>query len=418
MIFSSVWKLIKRNKIVSMALPSVGLTCYLNTALHLLADVTRNAAAAIDERPQSMLAAALAYLRCSRSVDMPCQMPRALMINLCSELKIQVGIPDDPSSILMQLCSEKEMADLVGKCLASRVCNKCGAQAQIGLPGMPFSVVEVPLTAPRIELLSLLDTENKCASCGCPDTSIQFGDKHTLIYITRDVRTTQVRVSFPRFLCKEQELMGIALWNSKSIHYTYISRHTDGTWRYYNDEAVTIMPHSWIPDGDVVNVLADSVVALVYGPPSTTSAAGAAAPAHKQLYLDSLLPEIDNDSKDQLVNDIFKLSPLKPKQFSCLQPNFINGPWIRVCLNDNVVGRMLYISDCSCPYVTRDNWIVFYDAYCTGHVFLLPASHTYITKKPDTTGHNFLLPESPVCAAPPKRQNQPPIYVSVIVNVQ
>jgi hypothetical protein len=327
------------------------------------------------------------------------------MINLCRELKIQVGIPDDPSSVLMHLCAEKEMSDLVGKCWASRVCSKCGAQAQIGLPGMPFCIVEVPTTAPRVELLSLLDPKNKCAGCGCPDTSIQFGDKHTLIYMTRDVRTTQVRVSFPRFLCKEQELMGIAMWNSESIHYTYISRHTDGTWRYYNDEAVTIMPHSWIPDGDVVNVLADSVVALVYGPPSKTSA-----------Y--SLLPRIDNDGNDQLVNDIFKLSPLKPKQFSRLQPNFINGPWIRVCLNDNVVGRMLYISDCSRPHVTRDNWIVFYDAYCTGHVFLLPASHTYITNKPDDTGHNFLLPESPVRAGPPKRQDQPPIYVSVLVNVQ
>lgn len=407
-----------------MALPNVGLTCYVSVALQLMADVTRDVPFTLnDTEPTSMLAPILTYLRCTRSMDMPLNIPRSMMVALCSELGIEVGIPEDPSRVLMQICLMDELVGVGGNYGASRVCSKCNTSDRIGVQEFPFSMVMVPLANSFINLLSLFETRNysdiKCTGCGCTDASnksLRFGDRQTLIYLHREtpfervrdtsVSTAPVHVSFPLSLCKDQELMGIAVFNPLGNHYTYICRHTDGIWRWYNDEYVEVMPADWFPDSNVVHELSDKVVALVYGPPI----------AQQEQHTSNLLKtESDNqkeevslpkynDWEESLVNDIYKLSPHKPRQFARLLQEYTKGPWVRVCLNNAIMGCMLYVPDCTRPYVTQDNLVVFYDVHDTGLIFLLPAGDTYITNKPIS-----------ICVNPlQKQQDQPRIDVKVI----
>lgn len=384
-----------------MALPNVGLTCYASVALQLMADATRNAPAAT---PNSMLETALVYLRSSRNIDMPLQMPRQLMLALCAELGLQVGIPDDPSSVLMQLCSDESLAAAMGNSAVSRVCTQCNTQAHVGLPGMPFSLVAVPTDTHCANLSSLFEptdeAEKKCTKCGGTSWTLKRGDTQTLVYLARDITRAPVQVDFPLVLCEGQELMGIGLW--KSFHYTYMSRHTDGIWRYYNDESVVAMPAGWVPDGEVLSMFSTMAVALLYGPPSSVQHHCSLSLSPPPLTYPDIRLHCDNQEhvQDELVNNIYELSPLKPKLFSRMRSVYLNGPWIQVCLNDSVVGRLLYVPDCSRPHITQDNWVVFHDIRGSGHVFLLPASHIFLTNKP-------------LRAGPLKRQNQPRIYVSV-----
>lgn len=362
-----------------MALQNIGSTCFVNVALQLYADMTRdNTRFMSGEVPTNVLEATLTYLRCSRNMTVPQEMPRTLMNTLCDELKIKVGMPDDASSVLMQLCAHEGLPP-ISKCCVTRVCVQCRHEMQIGLPEVPFSLVAVPTSASHVSLTDLLIPDGQaCGKCDCEDApTLAYGENQTLVYLARDVYEEPIHVDFPLSLNNNQELMGVVFWSM--FHYSYMSRHKDGLWRHYNDDIIKVLPSDFRFDASVAQTFGDKVVALLYGPVSE--------PLQDSNAL--LSNNHQHENKKCAVSSIKELTPFPGRPFGELRPKLQHGPWVKVCLNGAVRGSLLYNDECTAPHITEKNWVVFYDIYDTMQLFLLPASRTYMADKPLVVSSKF-----------------------------